>query len=248
LPRRTDAPSAAELEATMRARAEAVATFRGQARLRYEGPDGKLKASQMIVVESPDKIRMDFMSPFGPTYTVAADGESLVAYDRGEKVLYRGRASARNVAEYIRVPVSVGILASLMRGLPPLIEQAGSTRVTALADGWRWVADLKTGGRLAVDFDASGTRPLSATVEGAGHASDMFARFDDYEDVDGAEIAHTISAKLPTGGQVELKYSRIWRSIGLTEGAFHIDAPSGVRVISMDEGSIVQRGEGDEGG
>jgi outer membrane lipoprotein-sorting protein len=245
LPGRSDAPSTSELEASMRAREQAVSTFRGQARLRYEGPDGRFKSSQMIVVEAPDRVRIDFMSPFGPTYTVAADGELLLAYDRGEKVLYRGRSSVHNVAQYTRVPVSIEVLASLIRGLPPLIARSDAGRVTESNGGWRWSADLSGGGGLAIDFDASATRPQAAVVEDRSGAEVMRVEFADYVDVDGTAVAHLISATLPSGEQVELKYSRIWRSIGFTEGAFQIDAPSGVRVVEMNEEAKAGGVEGD---
>lgn len=229
----------------MRAREQAVSTFRGQARLRYEGPDGKFKSSQMIVVEAPDRVRIDFMSPFGPTYTVAADGGSLLAYDRGEKVLYRGRSSVRNVAQYTRVPVSIEVLASLIRGLPPLIARSETARVTESDGGWRWSADLSGGGGLAIDFDASATRPRAAVVADRSGAEVMRVEFADYLDVDGAAVAHLISATLPSGEEVELKYSRIWRSIGFADGAFKIDAPSGVRVIEMNEEARAEEEEGE---
>ena len=140
-----------------------------------------------------------------------------------------------NVAQYTRVPVSIEVLASLIRGLPPLIARSKTARVTESNGGWRWTADLSGGGGLAIDFDASATRPQAAVVEDRSGAEVMRVEFADYVDVDGAAVAHLISATLPSGEEVELKYSRIWRSIGFTEGAFKIDAPAGGRVVEMDE-------------
>ena len=241
-PARAVAPTPAELETALQDRATALATFRGQAKLAYEGPDGDLKSSQMIVVEAPDRIRLDFMSPFGPTYTVASDGTELRAYDRGEKVLYKGAASVRNVQQYVRVAVSIEVLASLIRGLPPLVAESGPATVEAIDGGWRWRAAVNGGGTLSIDFDASATRPVAASVRGSELVGDLAVRFDEYADVDGVVVPHSVSAALPSGGHVELQYARIWRGLGLSDGAFRIDAPAGVRVVEMEDDERVADG------
>lgn len=114
------APTAIELGASIAARAEALASFQGQGRLEYEGPEGDARSANMVVVKAPDNVRIDFRSPFSLMYTVATDGEILVAYDRGEKVMYRGAPSASNIGRFTRVPVTVGSLALLLRGIPQI--------------------------------------------------------------------------------------------------------------------------------
>jgi hypothetical protein len=228
------APTAFELDLRLRQRRAAFSSFRGQARLTYESGDESGRASQMIVVRDPDRVRIDFMSPFGPTYTVAADGVSLLAYDRGEKVLYRGAPNTSNVMRYTRVPVTIPLLASLIRGLPPEPERLGDATVHEQADGWHWVSALRGGGLLTVVFDKGSLEPSSVSIAGSTATGDLLARFDDYEDVEGVSAAHLVRATLPGGGEVELKYSRIWRNVGLTDDAFRIEAPSGVRVVDMD--------------
>ena len=196
----------------------------------------------MIVVEEPDRVRIDFMSPFGPTYTVAADGVALVAYDRGEKVLYRGTPSAANVYRYTRVPATVPLLASLIRGLPPEPDRLGQATVREDADAWHWAAPLRGGGVLTVVFAKGSLEPRMVLITGSAANGDLTARFDDYQDVDGASAPHLVRATLPGGGEVELKYSRIWRDVGLTDDAFTIEAPEGVRAVDMDQARNSQGG------
>lgn len=230
----THTPTALELDLLLKERRAALARFRGQARLTYRSAEEKGRVSQMIAVEEPDHIRIDFMSPFGPTYTVAADGTTLVAYDRGEKVLYRGKPSSRNVFRYTRVAAGVDLLASLIRGLPPELPRLGEPTVQEEEDGWHWLAALRGGGLLTVIFQKGSLVPLSASITGSRRTGDLEARFAEYEDVSGVSTPHRVEAMLPGGGEVELKYSRIWRDVGLTDDAFTIDAPSGVRVVDMD--------------
>jgi len=228
------APSTDEIVAALEAREAALFSFRGQARLVYDGPGGSAKSSQMIAVQSPDRVRIDVMSPFGPSYTVVASGDRLRAYDRGEKVLYVGTATTENLRKYTRVPLEVGVLAMLIRGLPPLASGIGSGRVEAGASTWLWEADLAEGGTLRVDLDREDLRPLRASVTGRTALEALFVEFDRYEDVDGVAVPHQIRARLGDGGVVTLEYSRIWRAVQLTATAFQIDPPSGVRVVGMD--------------
>jgi outer membrane biogenesis lipoprotein LolB len=196
-PLHTGTPTALELDLRISERRAALSRFRGQARLKYRSADEKGRVSQMIAVEEPNRIRIDFMSPFGPTYTVAANGRTLVAYDRGEKILYRGEPSVQNIFSYTRVSASIELLASLIRGLPPEVERLGQATVREEEDGWHWVAALRGGGLLTVIFQKGTLLPLSASIVGSKAMGELTARFSDYEDVEGISAPHRIEA--PSG-------------------------------------------------
>jgi hypothetical protein len=226
-------PTPTELEARIRARETALASFQGQGKLEYEGPDGKLRSAMMVVVKAPEKVRIDFRSPFSITYTVVSDGSELVAYDRGEKVLYRGRPTPHNFGRYTRVPVDLSMLASLLRGLPPTPARAAEGNIGRVPEGWRWESPLEEGGRLTVVVDAYTWLPVSVSLSGRPEG-DFTAHFDDYEDVSGVQTPHRIRADLPSGGKVELTYGTVWRDRQHSDAAFRLEAPSGVRVVNMD--------------
>jgi hypothetical protein len=226
-------PTPVELDARLRERDQALASFQGQGRLEYQGPDGKLRSASMVVVKAPEKVRIDFRSPFSITYTVASNGAELFAYDRGEKVLYRGRPSPANFGRYTRVPVDLPMLAALLRGLPPMPAGAPQGNIGRVPEGWRWETPLDDGSRLAVVFDPAALVPVSAQLTGS-RAGDFTAYFEQYEDVGGLQAPHRIRAELPNGGKVDLSYSVIWRDREHDDAAFRLDAPSGVRVVNMD--------------
>jgi len=188
----------------------------------------------MIVVQSPDRVRIDVMSPFGPSYTVAASGDRLRAYDRGEKVLYIGSTTPENLRRYTRVSLRIDVLANLIRGLPPIVSGTDAGHVVAGAGSWVWDVDVAGGSRLRVELDRARLRPLRATLTATSPTDSLSVEFEDYRDVSGLDVPHRIRARLGDGGLVELEYSRIWRAVQLTATAFEIDPPSGVRVVGMD--------------
>ncbi len=189
----------------------------------------------MVVVRAPDHVRIDFRSPFSLTYTVVSDGRRLIAYDRGEKILYYGRPSAHNFGRYTHVPLELTTLVALVRGLPPLPDGDPGGEIVRVADGWRWVAPLRDAGTVEVVVDPVGWLPLRAKVSNP-KLGDLVAYFEDYKDVDGMPAAHRVRADLPNGGRIALIYSIIWRDRTHTDEAFRIQPPIGVRVVDMDAG------------
>jgi outer membrane lipoprotein-sorting protein len=226
-------PTPGALETHLRNLDAALASFQGQGRLEYHGPDGKLRSASMVVVKAPDKVRIDFRTPYSITYTVVTDGSELVAYDRGEKVLYRGSPTSQNFGRYTRVPVDLAMLAALVRGLPPMPPRAGTGEIGRVPEGWRWESPLSGGGRLAIVFSAHDWRPLSAVLSGTPDG-DFTAYFEDYEEVGGTPAAHRIRAELANGGRVDLSYGTVWRDRIHSDAAFRLEPPAGVRVVEMD--------------
>jgi len=227
------APTTLQLKTNLEERHAAIASFQGQGRIAYDGPDGKLRSASMVVVKAPDRVRIDFRSPFSLTYTVVSDRDSLIAYDRGEKVLYRGKPSPENFGRYTHVAVDLQMLASLVRGLPPIPSRIAEGNVGRVPEGWRWEGPSSSGGRLSIVFDTTDLRPLSAKLTGS-RGADFTAYFESYEPVDGVATPHLIRAELPGGGKVELNYGTIWRDRTHADAAFHLEPPAGVRVVEMD--------------
>ena len=227
------APTPGALEATLVERSEALASFQGQGKLAYDGPAGKLRSANMVVVRSPHDVRIDFRSPFSLTYTVVCDGEQLIAYDRGEKVLYRGRPTSRNFGRYARVSVELHMLIALARGLPPIPRPATASSVHAVEGGWLWRIPSTTGGAVSIVLTRDSWLPTSARVDGRDDGN-FVATFSDYEDVMGVPVAHKIRAELPDGAIVELSYGTVWRDRTHGDNAFQLEPPPGVRVVDMD--------------
>jgi len=230
----TIVPTPVYLQGRLAEQNAALRSFQGQGKLEYEGPDGKARSSSMVVVKAPDRVRIDFQSPFSLTYTVVTDGSRLVAYDRGEKVLYRGNPSLDNLGKYLRVPIDLEMLAALVRGLAPIPSGAGVGTVTEIRNGWLWQIPLPGGAQLRLFYDAAELKLRKATVQGT-RGGDFSAYFSEYSPVDGVDVAHEIKADLPDGGRVELNYGMVWRDRVHADSAFRLEPPAGVRVVNMDE-------------
>ncbi len=197
----------------------------------YESADETIRSSQMIVVKAPDKVRIDFRSPFTLTYTVTSNGRELAAYDRGQKVLYRGAPTIAHLARYTRVPVPLAVLTALLRGLPPLPNEAVGGSIEAVEGGWLWTGSLGASSKMTVVLDPKTTNVRQVRLMSPDGILDV--TFDRYRDVNGQRAAHRMRAQLPGGARVEIRYGTIWLDRKHKDSAFHLEPPPGVRVVDM---------------
>lgn len=114
----TPAALEAQLLSSLTARQQAISRLRGLARVVYAGPHEKGSARQAVAVETPAQFRLELFSPVGIALLTACDGRVLAAYVPQEKTLYRGAATAANIARFIRIPLAPHDIASLLLGLP----------------------------------------------------------------------------------------------------------------------------------
>ena len=228
-------PAAGDIEAALAGRRAGLASVRAQVRAELRGPSGLVRSAQMVLAEAPDRIRIDVMSPFGPTHTLASDGKRLAVYDRVEAVVYRGAANAANLARFTGVPLEISVLSSLVRGLPPGLAVEGSGRVHDSGRNWSWERGLSGGGRLTLTVDKRSLLLRGLTVKGNRPLPDLLVTFDDYRDAGGLRFPHRMEARVEGHGEIELSYERVWRGVAPGDSAFEIPVHHGARRVDMEE-------------
>lgn len=228
-------PTVGQLADVLAARSNSLPSLRTQARVRYEGPEDRFRSSQMIVVAVPDQLRIDVMNPFGISYTLASNGEQLSAYNRGDGILYRGRASAHNIGRLSGLALEPRMLVAVVRGLPPRLAVVGEGAVTADGDAWSWSRDLVEGGRLTVAFDPETLQVRAISVEDYPGIGSVGATFSDFFGAGPNDLARHVEIELDDGGTLELSYERVWPDINPSPGTFQVDVPAEVERIDLDE-------------
>jgi hypothetical protein len=119
-------PEAPQILAALAERRAALHSVRAMARLSYTAPDESRRAKQLVVVERPDRLRFEILSPFGALFVLTAADGSLAAWARDESTVYRGTASAENLQRYAQVDLPVATAVDLLLGTPPLGDDPGS--------------------------------------------------------------------------------------------------------------------------
>jgi outer membrane biogenesis lipoprotein LolB len=227
-------PSAAQLEAALTSRREAVHSLRALARIRYRDPDGSHSARQAIIAARPDRVRIEVTTFVGSIFVLTSDDGALTAWERQENTVYRGQASPENLWRYIHVELPVSELVDIVLGTPPprpgaqaevsFDSQAGSVRL------WQRLA----AGALVVWFSES-ELPVAAEERGADGQPLWRATFGEYRDLDGFPMATRIGLEAPIWHRaLEMDLDSIDLNPELDRSVFALQTPPGSKVVTLD--------------
>jgi outer membrane lipoprotein-sorting protein len=115
-------PDAASLLAHLHEQQSCSRGLSGEGKIDYFGKEGRIRGSLLFMVQSPDRVRLDVVSPFGATIsTLTSNGKEFAIYDLRQKVFLHGPANACNLGQFTHVPMPPHALVSLLRGEPPLL-------------------------------------------------------------------------------------------------------------------------------
>lgn len=80
--------------------------MQGLAKIRLVSAEKDLSFSQILLVQKPDLLRCEVLSPFGNALlSLASDGETLMVAMPGERRFFSGPASTSNVARFTQLPL-----------------------------------------------------------------------------------------------------------------------------------------------
>jgi hypothetical protein len=114
----------------------------GEGKLDYFGKEGRVRGTVLFMASSPDRVRLDVVSPFGATIsTLTSNGRDFSLLDLRQKVFLRGPANACNLSQFTHVPMPPHGLVSLLRGEPPLLTHAPGS-ATLSWEGGRYVVRI----------------------------------------------------------------------------------------------------------
>jgi hypothetical protein len=114
----------------------------GEGKLDYFGKEGRIRGSVLFMTSSPDRVRLDVVSPFGATIsTLTSNGKDFSLYDLRQKVFLHGPANACNLGQFTHVPMPPHALVSLLRGEPPLLVHTPE-QATLTWEGGRYVVRI----------------------------------------------------------------------------------------------------------
>jgi outer membrane lipoprotein-sorting protein len=125
-------PDAASILSRLHEQQSCSRGLTGEGKIDYFGKEGRIRGSLLFMVSSPDRVRLDVISPFGATIsTLTSDGKEFSLYDLRQKVFLHGAANACNLAQFTHVPMPPHALVSLLRGEAPVLTHSaeGATLV-----------------------------------------------------------------------------------------------------------------------
>ncbi|NOT58205.1 MAG: DUF4292 domain-containing protein [Deltaproteobacteria bacterium] len=230
-------PTGQELLQSLTDRRTRTTSLRGLARIAYKDTAEKGTARQAVAVMAPDHFRLELFSPVGIAALVTTNGQQLAAYLPQEKMVYRGAATPRNAARFLRIMLSAGQVTSLLLGLPllPLDVDGGSMRLDPESRHYELTVPIPGGGTQRFMCEQKTRRLLRWEVR--DKAELLLARMSlaDYRAVQGQDFPFEIALVDLQGNQeATIYYEQLELNPTLPPTLFTLSPIAGVQETNLD--------------
>ncbi len=150
-------------------------SVRSLASVSYRGPEGQQGFQEAILVQRPDRARLETLSMLGAILIVTVNGDQIAGFHPREGVFIRGESTKENLYRYTRIPLELEEMTRLLVGLPPVAP--GSDWQTAGGSLYR---DRGGQGKEIVTFDLQSGLPVRWHRLGPDGSSVLSAAFENY--------------------------------------------------------------------
>jgi hypothetical protein len=218
--------SAQDLVAHVAQRRDKLTSLRARARLR-SGFAG-MWTRKAVLVERPDRVRIDVLSPFGLAMALGAHDSRLWVYPVNEAVVYEGPADSQQLARFLGAPLSLPDLVNILLGVPPVRQPSAAPRLERTDDGrYRLTLPLADGAQV-LGF-APDTLDLRTVEEVRGGNVVLRVAFDDYDQ----GFARSVEVSAPLiGASARVAYDAVEQNPALDPRLF--DPPAVPKVLPLE--------------
>ena len=224
----------ATILAKLDARASAIRSLTAQLKLEVWQDGERVKLRQLVAVQSPDKLRIDLLSPFEqPLVTLTSDGAVLSIYDLEKKRFSRGAASNANLARLLPIKLAPDSLAGLLRGTIPIIKHTSAKVSWDGENGW-YQLDLEgPERRQRIHVEPQAWR-ITQAREWLGDAQVYTARLGDYSSVGDTALPRRMRLTAPNDVKVDAVVEDHQVNMDLPAEAFVLDPPEGIPIEPLE--------------
>jgi hypothetical protein len=113
-----------ELIQSLTERQNQFRTLRALARVDYAGPDGKQGFQEAVIVERPQRLRLETVTMLGVVMIVTVNDQEIIGYHVREGIMVRGKTSKENLLRYTQIPLELNEITALLSGVPPVDASA----------------------------------------------------------------------------------------------------------------------------
>jgi outer membrane lipoprotein-sorting protein len=162
----------------------------GEAKVDYfdrnAGADGRIKGKTLFLIERPNQLRFDVLTPFdSPIATLVSDGKCLSLLDLSQKVFVQGDPTPENIERLFQLSVSGDDIVRALLGETPIMPDPEKQTVTYSRGAW--VLTLTKQGEVQeLRFDADNFQLQSSTLTQGGKV-EFKITYDGYEKVEGTK-------------------------------------------------------------
>ncbi len=208
-----------------------IRSLRSLARINYAGPEGKHGFDEAVLVQRPNRLRLETLSMLGVILIVTANDKEIIGYHPRDGVFVRGQSSKANLLRYTQIPLELEEITMLLAGLPP---------VDAATTPWRQEGNsliFSPDGRVkdAVAFDSEQAVPTRWQRFNGSGAVELTARFSDYIKTTAGLFPARINVEAPLQGKkLEIRFQEPELNATISPESFSQQKPANVEEIPIE--------------
>jgi hypothetical protein len=214
----------------MTERRQRVRSLRTLARVSYVGPEGKHGFDEAVLVQRPNRLRLETLTMLGAVLIVTANEREIIGYHPREGVMVRGASSKASLLRYTKIPLELEEITALLSGLPPVDE----------SDSWRQEGNsllFASNGRLrdAVTFEAPQPVPTQWQRFNSNGAVELSAIFSDYIQTTAGWFPSRINIEAPLQTKkLEIRFQEPELNAKIPSESFSQQKPPHVQEIPIE--------------
>ena len=220
----------AKLIESITRRRDQVRSLRSLARVTYAGPEGKHGFDEAVLVERPDRLRLETLSMLGAVLIVTANAKEIIGYHPREGVLVRGESSKLNLLRYTKLPLELNEITALLAGLPP-VDASVPWRQEGNALLFSPNGNLKD----SVAFESAQPVPTQWQRFNGGGKVELAAQFAEYVQTPAGLFPTKISVEAPLQGKkLEIRFQQPELNATIPAESFSQQKPAHVQEIPIE--------------
>ena len=207
-------------------------SVRALASVSYRGPEGNQGFQEAIVVQRPDKVRLETLSMLGAILIITVNGAEITGFHPRERLYLRGKSTKENLYRYTGIPFELEEMTRLLAGLPPVRNSAG----------WRiggnsLYREVDGAGKEIVVFDLAREIPLRWYRLGPDGSTQLSVAFDKFSPTPAGLFPTNITLEAEASAQkrsLELVYQDPEVNIEIAPALFEQEKPPNAKEVPIE--------------
>lgn len=219
-----------QLTESLNQRRREFRSLRALARVNYAGPEGKHGFDEAVLVQRPDRLRLETLTFLGAILIVTANDQEIIGYHPREGALVRGRSSKENLLRLTQIPLELDEITALLLGLPP-VELSAVWR----QEGNTLIFSPNGPVRDTLAFDSQLPVPTRWQRFNAGGALELTALFSDYITTPAGLFPSKINLDAPLQGKkLEIRFQEPEFNTVIPADSFSQQKPANVQEYPIE--------------
>jgi hypothetical protein len=205
-------------------------SLRALARLDYAGPDGKGNVQEAVLVQRPDRLRLETLTFLGAVLIVTVNDREIIGYHPREGIFVRGPRTKENLLRYTQIPLELNEMTALLLGLPPV-----DTGAPLRQEGTALVFSPNGRKQDVVTFEAQTPVPTKWERFNDAGAVELSAHFSDYVSTPVGPFPSRIQIEAPLQKRkLEIRYQQPELNASLPPEIFTQEKPAHAEELRLE--------------